>query len=342
MAAIGLEIVLNKSDKLYMGGEKITGQVKVHVNEEFRCHGLVLGLYCYGIWNDNFERGVKKETEASILFEGSWAPGDYSYRFEMPTPHSPLTYKGQIFDVAWDLRAEARPFAGENVTASAGITIVSEKKMSEEVGRKSSEEIVHTETASSQKMLFTISVAVILSGLIIAWISFLHNNDTGFLFGGVIPAILGFIMLFFVTRRILVNMRIGRVEVRINSRVVRPGERIPCSVTFQTTKSYEVERVSVILRGEEFVDFTSSSNKGKLGYHLVYENQQELPLAVKQVPANVPILAQGEVLVPADIPYTINLIESRKSVELRWQLEFIVEMKKWPAWKHHETITVQP
>jgi hypothetical protein len=149
-------------------------------------------------------------------------------------------------------------------------------------------------------------------------------------------------MLFYVTRRILVNMRIAMVEVRINSRVVRPGERIPCSVNFQTTKSYEVERVSVILRGEEFLDFTSSSNRGKLGKHLLYENEQEFPLAVKQVPANVPILARGEVLVPAGIPYAINLIESRRGVELRWQLEFIVEMKKWPAWKHLETITVQP
>jgi hypothetical protein len=316
--------------------------VKVHVNEEVLCHGLVLGLYWCGIWNKNLERGVEKETEAKTLFEGSWGRGDYSYLFEMTTPHSPLTYKGHLFDVAWDLKAEARPSTGETVTASVGITIVSEKKISEVVGRRSSEEIVHTETASSQKRLFPFSVAVILFGLIIAWVSILYNNGTGFLFGGVIPAVLGFVMLFYVTRRILVNMRIAMVEVRINSRVVRPGERIPCSVNFQTTKSYEVERVSVILRGEEFLDFTSSSNRGKLGKHLLYENEQEFPLAVKQVPANVPILARGEVLVPAGIPYAINLIESRRGVELRWQLEFIVEMKKWPAWKHLETITVQP
>lgn len=256
MTGIVLEIVLDESDKIYMSGEKITGQVKVIVNKEFQCHGLVLGLYCYGIRSDkHFEGRVDKETEARTLFKGPWAPGAYNYPFEMTAPSSPLPYKGHVFDVGWDLRTEARPSAEENIAAGARITIVPAKKISEGVGRKNSEEVVYTESARSQKVLFMISLAVFLAGLIIAWKTFPYENETGFFFGGVIPMFLGFVMLFFVTRQILVNRRIETVEVRIGSRQVRPGERIPCSLNFQTTKPYEVEKVSVILRGEEMANF---------------------------------------------------------------------------------------
>jgi hypothetical protein len=83
----------------------------------------------------------------------------------------------------------------------------------------------------------------------------------------------------------------------------------------------------VVLRGEEIVDFRSSSSKGKFRKHLLYENQQELPLAVKQVPAKVPVRAGEEVQVPIGVPYSINLMESDRGMALTWEIEFVIDMK---------------
>jgi hypothetical protein len=35
-------------------------------------------------------------------------------------------------------------------------------------------------------------------------------------------------------------------------------------------------------------------------------------------------------------------MESDEGMALKWQLEFNIEMKKWPDWLHVEPITVQP
>ena len=63
---------------------------------------------------------------------------------------------------------------------------------------------------------------------------------------------------------------------------------------------------------------------------------------MKQVPAMVPVEAKGEFVVPADAPYSINLMDSDKGISLTWQVEFLIEMKRWPDWSHLETIAVQP
>jgi hypothetical protein len=86
----------------------------------------------------------------------------------------------------------------------------------------------------------------------------------------------------------------------------------------------------------------STSAPQKFRSHLLHENRQELPLGVKQIPVNVPVQEQGEVMVPLGIPYSIGLMDSDEGMALKWQLEFNIKMKHWPDWMHTETITIQP
>ena len=170
---------------------------------------------------------------------------------------------------------------------------------------------------------------------------FVEQKDTDFFFvGGMIAMILGLVALFLLTYSALVNKRIKKAEVILGSRQAGPGEKIPFSLTFEANIPFQVDKIRATLRGKEIVDFFSSKNKKRLS-HCLYENRQELPLAVKQVPARVPIRVEGEVLIPDGVPCSMSLVELRNEMAIKWEIEFVIEMKKWPDWIHFEDIAVQ-
>jgi hypothetical protein len=347
MPGIALSIILDRADKTYRNGEPIKGQVKVEVGEEFQMAALLLVLYCRGFSQEKRAvTTIEKEKAAKNLFKGPWPPGAYSYPFEIVAPHGPFTYKGQVFELTWHLGAKVRSSTGEDVTALMDITVLPEERNPQDTGAGSPDEVVYTQAARSLKGFFVFSCALLLIGAIVSWRNspLVEDQVTGvFIFGGIIPTLLGLAVLFLSTWQALVNRRIKEVEVRLSSRRASPGARISCSVTFQANMPFEVDKVSVVLRGEEILDFRSPSrDDGKLRKHLLHEHEQELALEVKQVSANMPVRAWGDIMVPAGVPYSINLMESDEGMALRWQLDFRIEMKKWPDWMHTETITVSP
>jgi hypothetical protein len=348
MAGIALSIIVDEPGKAFEWGQVVTGQVKVTVEHDCPAAALMVVLYCKGFYEyKNFKATTEKENIEQKLFKGAWTAGTYSYPFEISVPHGPFTYKGHIFDVTWHLGARVRASGGEEARTEEGIVVIPVKKTSEAGGPKNSGEVVYTQSARSLKGFFVFSFLLFLVGFFVGWRNspFAEGTDGGlFLFGGVIPMVLGLGLFFCSTWQALVNKRINKAEVRLGSRVVRRGDKIPCSLTFHANLPFEVEKVSATLTAEEIVDFRHSSSKssGKFRKHLLYEASHELPLAVKQVPANVPVRVQGDVPVPEDIPCSINLMESDEGMALRWRLDLNIGMKNWPDWLHLEDITVVP
>jgi len=56
----------------------------------------------------------------------------------------------------------------------------------------------------------------------------------------------------------------------------------------------------------------------------------------------VPIRVEGNVLIPESAPCSIDLIELNNRMAIKWEIEFVIEMKKWPDWIYFADITVQP
>jgi hypothetical protein len=345
MSGIALSITLDKPDKTFDGGETIVGKVKVTLAEKIQAAALVLVLYCKGFSKaENMNRTIEKEKEEIKLFKGSWMPGEYIYPFEIVAPPGPRTYKGHVFDVTWHLGTKVRSSQGKDITAEVEITLLPQKRMSHDGETIVSKEVVHSQSATSSIGCFSFSLILTFIGIYVAWRALFaeQENMDLFFFGGIIPMLLGLAALFLATYKALVNKRIKRAEVRLGSSQTSPGEKIPVSVTFEANIPFEVEKVTATLRGNEIVDyFSSSSNKNYLKYRL-YENRQELPLAVKQVPTKVPIRVEGKILIPEGVPCSIDLTESRNSMSIKWEIEFVIEMKKWPDWIYFEDITVHP
>ena len=356
MAGITLNIILDKPDRKYECGETITGQVRVVAMGEVRTAALMVVLYCKGYSEERTRIAgtgittVEREIKETNLFKGPWMPGEYSYPFSFTAPPGPLTYKGHVFDVTWHIGAKVRTSRGKDNDVKAEENIIllpGGRSASQDQGGKGAKEVVYKESARSLKGFFVFSLALSLIGIVVGWRNSPFGETEGdvmgmFFFGGVIPLLLGLAVLFCATYQALVNKRIKKAEVRLGSRQARPGGKIPCSVTFEANIPFEVDKVSAVLKAEEIVDFRDPSRKnGKLRTYLLYENKRELPLAVKRVPTKVPIRVEGEVLIPAGVPCSIDLMESREGMAIKWDIEFVIEMKKWPDWVHYEDIIVQ-
>ncbi|MFO7665174.1 MAG: hypothetical protein R6V76_00965 [Desulfobacterales bacterium] len=334
MAGITLSILLDKPDKTYEGGEIITGQVKVSVTEKIETVALMIVLYCKGFSKaKNINRTIEKVKDEIILFKGSWIPKEYVYPFEIVSPLGPRTYKGNIFDVTWHIGTKVRSSQGKDITAESEISLLSGKRKSNGDESIGSKEVVHSQSPKNLMGCFSFSLILTFAGIYIAWmVSFF----------GIIPMILGFALLFLTTYQALVNKRIKKIEVKLGSRHASPGEKISFSIIFEANIPFKIDKVSATLRGNEIVDFFRSTHNKKYLKHRLYENRQELPFAAKTVPTNVPVRIEGEVLIPEGVPCSIDLIESGKGMALSWEIEFVIEMKKWPDWVYFEDIAVLP
>ncbi len=343
MAEITLSIILDKPGRVFEWGEAVTGQVKVTVEHNCPAAALMAVLYCKGLSESKeFKATVERETIERNLFKGVWTAGAYSYSFEIVVPHGPFTYRGHIFNATWHVGARARASGGEDIKAETEITVLAVRKEKKADGPEKSGEVVYTQTARSLKGLFGFSFVLFLAGLFVGWRNSPFAEGTNgnlFFFGGVILMVLGLALLFCTVMQALVNKRIKKVEVRLGSTVVRRGEQIPCSLTFQANLPFEVEKITATLTAEEIVHFRHSSSKGNRGF-VLYEAARELPLAVKQVPANIPVRVQGDVPVPEDIPCSIDMMKSDEGMAVRWRLDLNIGMKNWPDWLHLEDITV--
>ena len=78
-------------------GDKISGKVDVWVNEAVRCNGLDVWLQL-----EPTQRGysLPEPRETVRLFSGQWQPGEYEYRFELPSTMPP-SRSGKLVGWKW-------------------------------------------------------------------------------------------------------------------------------------------------------------------------------------------------------------------------------------------------
>jgi hypothetical protein len=84
-------------------GDAITGTVLVWVTEEVRCNGLDVRLELI-----ETEKGytLPAGPPPARIFSGTWQPGEYQYRFELPSRFPP-THHGSLVGWRWIVKASA-------------------------------------------------------------------------------------------------------------------------------------------------------------------------------------------------------------------------------------------
>ena len=104
MTPFQLAITLDRADRTYLEGDRITGTVALTGGEPLEIRELTveLGHQFSG------KRGQGEGTEASaLLFEGHWTPGARAIPFDLPVTAELPTYQGQLFSITRMVRARA-------------------------------------------------------------------------------------------------------------------------------------------------------------------------------------------------------------------------------------------
>jgi hypothetical protein len=347
MQEIELEITSDLPEKAYSPGEKIKGEVKAIIHEEWQCDALTLFLGVKGFSQikkriEKFKLTIADDRVEKLLFQGQWSPGRYVYPFEIIVPQGPLTYKGSIIELSWYLRAVARPIKGESVTSELEPNIVPGTDMPEETSQEKMSEIVHKELPKGSMGCLGFSLALFIAGVLGAIATYQYACDDSFVGFAFLFALVSLGLIILNLYMFMVSKRINMVEVRIGSGIASPGDIVSCNIVFQVNKQVKLKEVRATLTCREEAGNIGIRARGKSYKNILYEKRHELQLPVKEVPANVPIFVKGEISVPSDAPSSFVLANSFGSgIKLKWIVECRIEMKWWPDWFHREEITVR-
>ena len=347
MEKIELEILPENPEKSYYIGDIIRGKVRVIVHEEWECQGLALVIGIKGLADvheglNKFKLTHREDLTQKTLYQGRWNPDVYVYPFEIEVPSGPYTYQGKIVNLIWVLRVEARPSSGEGVRSETELAVVPGKGISDEELLEKGKEVVYKESPKSSMGCLLVSLLFFLVGAGAVVETFRSGKDYLLGFADVI-ALLGLALILINLYMMMISKRIGMAEARIGSGLVSPGEVVPVSLVFQVKKPVELKGIHVTLTCRERAGNVGIRASKKTYLKVLYEKRYELQLPVKQVPANVPIETRGEFSIPPDAPLSFFLADSLgNGIELWWDVEFRIEMNRWPDWFCKEKIMVRP
>ncbi len=117
MAKCDLLVELDEPNRVYRSGDKVEGTVKVTVDADVKCSGLVLSTG----WKTHGRGNVTGDKFDEVtVFSGDWVGGTKcEYRFSLTAGDWPQTYHGNFLSIDHYVEAQAKiPWAFDPKTAT--------------------------------------------------------------------------------------------------------------------------------------------------------------------------------------------------------------------------------
>ena len=325
MPKCDLSIELDDPNTIYGGGGKISGTLRVTVDKDVNCKGLVVtsGWRTHG--RGNVTSGT---TQTETLFEGQWRAGDkIEYPFELQIGDWPPSYHGNYLNVDHYIDARAKIPWGFDPKASQAFLM---------------RPTCGPEGAGAEKpanlsnkigcILGTVFVAVFCSIFI-----------GGFVAGGMPwPMLLVFLLFptfgaaFFFFRVFLPKYLLGSVECSLTPEQVSPGDQVQGELVIRPRKNVSINAIKMTFKASEKVVSGSGTNQTT---HTNVFFEKEMTLQGESIlqagqEHRVPLSVQ----LPDDAPYSIKLTHN----ELIWSTLLRVDIPRWPDWTKELPISVVP
>ncbi len=101
MSKCELRVELDSAGSV-VAGTVVTGVLHVDVSAPVRCDGLTVQLR----WFTHGAGNRASETEPALsLYAGQWQAGPHRYPFSLPVPDRPLTTRGELVNLDWEVLA---------------------------------------------------------------------------------------------------------------------------------------------------------------------------------------------------------------------------------------------
>jgi hypothetical protein len=324
MAKCDLSIELDDPQKVYTGGDTISGVVRVRADADVKCKALEVSSG----WKTHGRGNVASETAATVeLFAGEWVAGAQSeYRFELPVSDWPPSYHGHYLNVDHYIDARAKIPWGFDPKASVPFLMQSTGGSQDAVKHSSATE-----------------VGGVIGCLIIACVVALFLGIGGMIAVATFPigmvffvAIGGIGFLFWLFKVFLPKYLLGEVKYFLAEDTVSPGQSVRGELVIQPRKNVQVNAVTVNFEAREQCVSGSGSNR-KTHKNVIFEQLETLQ-GQTTLSAGKEHRFHLNFTLPENAPYSLDLDDN----DLIWGVGLHVDIPRWPDWKKELVLTVVP
>ncbi|MEO1483162.1 MAG: hypothetical protein AAFU77_13730 [Myxococcota bacterium] len=335
MSNFDLQIETDKTE--VVGGETISGKVKVRSQKDYNTNAITLSL---GWYTHGFGNGDRGQAAQETLYTGRIIAGrPYEFPFQFQLPNGPVTYRGKLVNVDWDLNAQADISWKIDPKAEAELYLTEPGPDGPyEPGNPSDDVLVDRERSLRTGSRWGL---VILVPFLLVGAGFLYAGITGFdlfmLLFGVLFLGVPLIGLSVVLRNTVAEKRIGEVTVEMPDQV-SPGEVCPIRIAFTPNASGTINGVKVTLTGKERATAGSGTNRRTKSHVLGTVEVEDSAAAHMRLLPGKPVESRLDVQIPQDA--ALSFYASDNSV--KWEIAVRVDIPGWPDWLEKRDVIVVP
>jgi hypothetical protein len=345
-----LSIQLERQDPTYRPGETLRGRLEVGVNDDCACNGLSieLGWQTHGRGNRVKGDPDTQSFEAKQLVAGE----KRIYPFEFTLPAGPVTYRGNLVNVDWYLRARADiPWALDPKDEQEILLVPGpdEVEMRPTGGYREPARRVATgyDVGPEQRTGLlgprgggaALIAAVFGLGAFgcVSALAFSRGSSLIILAFFVLPVLFALRALIAALRRPMAESRLGQPHVEIDPPELRRGELATIRLALSPSVRVQINGASMELRGREIAVSGSGTNE-TTHEHDLFRAPGKLEGPTGTVEAGASSAFQGTIALPPDAAPTFRA----KDNEVRWSVILHVEIEGWPDWRDEYVFTVVP
>ena len=367
MAKCDLQIVFDRDDRTYLIGQKIAGSVRVTAKEDCVCRKLTIASHWCASGHGTTDQGQPEEEQT--LFSGAWRAGETAaHPFEISAPPGPVTYRGALFNVGWQIRALA-DVAGIEATASEDFVLLPGQR-SENLPPGTLDELPPQVTelidkpagsyagGCSQVFAILFGVVALFVGLPCLAIGVLNlitfyiqvslpiSIPTGLVqsifliaVGGLFTS-LGTRAFITLLHAAVARSRLGAIDVEVSPTPLRPGESVTCAVRLQPRGSIKLTEATAKITATEYAIGRTGNADGAITQTLkqVVHQSSATMVTERTIRGGESAVLTAVLNIPPDAPCTFWGGNNK----LIWTLVVEIKMKRWPDWSQSIPLTVRP
>lgn len=326
MSKCQISITYDRSDRVYYGGEIVSGKVRLLVDQQTKSNGVKLTHRWKTHGRGNSDSGPSEEivlVEPRVLQAGE----QFEFPFAVTSPTHPMTYRGHLVYIDHYIRVDvdvpwARdPFAEEEYELRPG------ERPALFTGERGK---VVSLTAQPAATNVGPIVKMMLWGLL-AFILVVVAMTALFL----LPIILIVAAFIWVKKKAL-KSRLGEVKVSVPHIVVAPTEDWTFGIQFTPRKSFVVNSIYAELVAEESATSGSGTNKTTHKHKVLTE--RHVLREGGPVQFDDPVAEKMTIAFPDTRAYSFELSDN----SLKWTINFCIDMSGFPDWTHTESLQIVP
>lgn len=321
MSKCDISIEFDSKDRIFRGGDTVTGTVHVVVNADVQCRAITMQAAWRTHGRGNRATGTYHGGNA---FTGLLKKGEHhKFRFEFVIPHTPLTYRGSYLNVDHYVSARVDiPWAFDPKSEADFVVLPGSTKPVTVIDPTSSS----TQSLPNNTLWLIVAAFLIVTGLILIPVF-------GF---GLILLVIGAVVLFFGSRKMLAERKIGDVSVTYGEPITTPGRSVPIKVRFVPKSRGSINQVTAKFVGAEVCVSGSGSNRR------THRNELYKEQLVLEGPDTFSIAEAVEYVAEVTMPETLAYSFYARDNKVTWTIDIHIDIPRWPDWHSSYSLTVVP